>query len=239
MATYLPAQLVRRGPVLRPRDAHDVYAFPAQEFRRLERRGALVRAARGYYLVVPPAWSDAPQRWRPDIAAIGLGIAHTDYPAGDVALMGISAARHHRAIPRALGTAVIAVPKQRPDLHTGFGTIFFVTRTTPTLDLERATTELTDGWVTTTEQTILDLAARPTLGGLTPGAVAEAITALAAEADWSHTASLAAGQHKSTALQRARWVVWGAEQPTDRGPLARPPADTKGLTPATDIRPSP
>ena len=75
--------------------------------------------------------------------------------------MGVGVARVLGAIPRAVAVTVVAVPKQRPPLETDYGRILFVRRTLDTLDLERADTELTQGWITTPEQTVLDLAARP------------------------------------------------------------------------------
>jgi hypothetical protein len=52
--------------------------------------------------------------WTPDLHTAALGIGQADYGTGAVALMGVTAARLHGAIPRALAVAVVAVPKQRP-----------------------------------------------------------------------------------------------------------------------------
>jgi hypothetical protein len=54
----------------------------------------------------------------PDLKGVALGIGQADYGVDSVALMGVSAARMHGAIPR-LAVAVLAVPKQRPPLRTG------------------------------------------------------------------------------------------------------------------------
>ncbi|WP_312880593.1 type IV toxin-antitoxin system AbiEi family antitoxin domain-containing protein [Actinokineospora xionganensis] len=159
------------------------------------------RIATGYYALVPQHRL-GDHTWSPDLAA-ALGIGQADYGVDPVALMGLSAARIHGAIPRALATAVVAVPKQRPPLHTDRGKIVFVTRAVAALDVERTSTELGEGWLTTIEQTILDLAHRPTLGGITQQDAHEAIRALAGRADWSLTRQLAADNHHPAALRVA------------------------------------
>ncbi|OLB77526.1 MAG: hypothetical protein AUI14_15830 [Actinobacteria bacterium 13_2_20CM_2_71_6] len=202
-AVAVPPALARRGNrVIRPRDAADVYAHPRAELARLARSGAVRRLAPGYYVLVPPQWL-GDDRWQPELAAAALGVAQTDYGASAVALMGVSAARHHGAVPRAVAVAVVAVPKQRPALNTPYGSVIFVKRDTGRLDLERVDTSLTSGWVTTVEQTLLDLASRPTLGGLTATDTAEAIRSLATRADWDLVRQLAEDQHRPGALRDA------------------------------------
>jgi len=61
----------------------------------------------------------------------------------------------------------------------------FVKRDVSRLYLERIDTQLTFGWVTTVEQTLLDLASRPTLGDLGRSDVSDAVKALATRADWN------------------------------------------------------
>jgi hypothetical protein len=78
----------------------------------------------------------------------------------------------------------------------------FVQRDLARLDLERLDTELGPGWVTTVEQTLLDLAHRPELPGVDAGTVAEAVRALAGRADWTLAAGLAARQRGRTTLAR-------------------------------------
>ncbi|WP_344882391.1 type IV toxin-antitoxin system AbiEi family antitoxin domain-containing protein [Allokutzneria multivorans] len=199
--TVPPALARRSNRVLRPRDAV-VYAHPRAELARLAKAGVLRQVHTGYYAIAPlDRLGDT--TWRPDLAAVALGIAQADYGPATVALMGTSAARHHGAIPRAIAVAVVAVPKQRPELRTDLGRLVFVKRNTDKLDLERVDTELTTGWVTTVEQTILDLAARPALGGLTPGDTAEAVRALGRRADPDLLGQLAAEQHRPAALRMA------------------------------------
>jgi hypothetical protein len=202
-AIAIPPELARRRTrVFRPRDLADIYAHPRAEVARLAGIGAVRRLATGYYALVPQHRLGDPT-WAPDLAAIALGIAQIDYGIDAVALMGPSAARIHGAIPRALATGVVAAPKQRPPLHTDRGKITFVTRNVSTLDIERTGTELGDGWLTTVEQTILDLAARPTLGGLSEADAHEAIRALATRADWSLVERLATTAHRPAALRSA------------------------------------
>lgn len=203
----VPVELARRrNSVFRPRDLADIYAHPRAEVARLAKAGAVRRIATGYYALVPQHRL-GDHAWSPDLAAAALGIGQADYGVDPVALMGLSAARIHGAIPRALATAVVAVPKQRPILHTDRGKIVFVTREVAALDVERTRTELVEGWLTTIEQTMLDLAHRPTLGGIAQQDAYEAIRALAGRADWSLTKQLAANSHQPAALRVALEVT--------------------------------
>lgn len=199
----LPAPLASADPPLvRPRDLDGVYAQPPKELRDLAHQGALLRVAHGYYAVVPE-----PVRhlggWTPTAEAVALALARRDYGTDAVALMGMSAARMLGAVPRALGTAVVAVPKQRPPLTTAAGRIVFVLRDVDTLDTERVETELGDGWVTTVDQTVLDLADRPRLGGFPAGDVGEARRALTRRADPDRVGRIADRQRKRAAAARA------------------------------------
>src|SRR5947199_9168537 len=98
-AARVPPVLLRKGRVLRPVDADDVYTNPRGEFARLARRGALHRLAPGLFAVVPDHAVGA--AWTPALEAAALAIAGTGGHANDLALMGISAPRTHGAIPRA------------------------------------------------------------------------------------------------------------------------------------------
>jgi hypothetical protein len=80
-------------------------------------------------------------------------------------------------------------------------TVLFVRRTVTSLDLERAVTELRAEWVTTVEQTLLDLAARPDLGGL-PEEAEAAIHALLPRADHTMLTELAVAQRRRASLDR-------------------------------------
>ncbi len=150
--------------------------------------------------------------------------------------MGVSAARLHGALPRAMATAVVAVETRRRPLHTKWGDLLFVLRHIAELDIQRADTDLTAGWVTTVEQTLLDIADRPTLGGLDERTASEVLTALGARADWDLVADLARRQRRRAAFARARWVADpvvgpGARKPPIPSHLNRY-ADARGLRPS-------
>ncbi len=202
-AAGVPTALARRANhVLRPRDVVDVYAHPRAELARLTENGVTRRLATGYY-VMAPLNRLGDKVWRPELEAAALGIAIADYGTDAVALTGVSAARHHGAVPRAVGAATVAVPKQRPTLRTEIGEIGFAKRDVARLDVERVETELVTGWVTTVEQTLLDIAAHPDrwqhLGDL-----AETMVALGRRADLALVAKLAEQQHQPAALRRIR-----------------------------------
>lgn len=200
--TGLPAPLNRRpSKVLRPRDAADIYAHPAPEFRRLAAAGLLAHAAHGYYVVVP-AEEVGNDAWRPSVEALALGVGVADHGEDDVALMGLSAARLHGAMPRAHAVAWLAVDVSRRPLDAGrFGTVNFVTRTVESLDLVRVRTELADGWMTSVEQTIADLARQPRYGGGRDQADA-AVRTLWPKADLRRVRQICADQRGSAAFDR-------------------------------------
>lgn len=202
-ATGVPAALAARDVrVLRPADAGAAYAYPRPEIARLTRRGALRRLATGYYALVPQKYVGQDE-WEPPLEAAAWGVAAADYGAEAVAVMGLSAARLHGAIPRALAVAVLAVPRQRPPLTFTYrpAEVVFVTRAVSRLDLERHALELGDAYVTTIEQTVLDLAARPQLGGVLHEAQAAA-RALLLRADRELLWELARGQRRQATLRR-------------------------------------
>lgn len=205
-AVAVPAELARRNNrVIRPQDAAGIYAQPRPEFARLVRNGAARKLAQGYYALVPDRHLGSPA-WRPDLHSLALGIAQCDYGEGGAALMGVGAARVLGAIPRAVAVTVVAIPKQRPPLDTDYGRILFVRRTLDTLDLERADTELTQGWITTPSRPSSTWRPGP-LGGLSQGAVTEALRALWPRTDTELLEELGRGQRKAAALRRARALV--------------------------------
>ena len=205
-ARGLPAALARVPfGVLRPMDASAVYAHPRPEFRRLTDGGVLHRLATGYYAVVPAAAHD--RAWVPSLEAAAFGIAAADYGSGFVALMGLSAARLHGGVPRGLGVAVVAVPKQRPPVRLldRESTVVFVRRSVERLEVEASRSDLGRVMVTTIEQTVLDLAHRPDLGGI-PDEARAAVAALWPRVDVSELRRLAGGQRLRAAADRA--VEW-------------------------------
>ena len=202
MATGLPPALARRPTaVFRPRDLSEIYAHPRPEVARLVRAGLLLPLARGYYARVPLE-SQGDRSWRPDLHAAALGIGQADAGLDGAVLMHLSAARILGALPREVTVAVVAMDRQRAPLHVLGGTVLFVRREVVALEVQRVTTVLGPGWVTTGEQTLLDLAHRPDLGGVDASVAGEAVTALAATADWPTAGRLAEAQRRRATLLR-------------------------------------
>lgn len=134
------------------------YAHPRQEARELERLGLLHRLAHGIYCAVPPE-SD-PMTWRPTLEAATAAVATALYGDRVPVLTGLTAARMHQALPRAIGVGYVAVPTQRRPLRLADreGEVRFVMRKVGELDAVAMATELGQVLVTTPEQTVLDLA---------------------------------------------------------------------------------
>lgn len=214
--------------VIRPRDLDHVN--PRDTLRKLARSGAVQHLASGYYLIVPDVYRGGVE-WRPSPEGIALGIAVADYGRRDPALIGCSAARLHGAIPRALATGVVAIPTSRPKLSVLRGAIWFVNRRVE-LDRVRMRTDVVEGWVTSPEQTVLDLADRPTLSGITPTTTTEAITFLSSRCDWHLVEQLARAQRRPGALARARWLASAVVDVPPTGYRPRTFVDAKGLEPA-------
>lgn len=148
----------------RPVNLADKYANPRALLRHHAAKGELIRLAPGYYMAPP---DDQPLAWRPTIETAAAAIATTAYPDEDVVLMGLTAARIHGALPRAIGVGIAAIPRQHtPITLDDGGRVLFVARDTDRLDAVRMPVETGHVLVTTVEQTVLDLARRPTLGGL-------------------------------------------------------------------------
>jgi predicted transcriptional regulator of viral defense system len=196
-----PALLHRPVRVLRPQDAAGVYAHPRPEFARLVEAGVLHRLATGYYAVVPDDRIGLP--WLPDLESSAQGMAAADEGVASVALMGLSAARVHGALPRALGVAVVAAARHRATIALADrdASVVFVRRNVGSIEVERRTLELGQAWVASVEQTIVDLAARPTLGGVPDEARAAAL-ALLPRSDHDVLQRIAAAQRRSAAVNR-------------------------------------
>ncbi|MGW5314681.1 type IV toxin-antitoxin system AbiEi family antitoxin domain-containing protein [Nocardia thailandica] len=207
-STVLPGELWR-APLrtLRPQDLADIYAQPRPEIARLVDRGVLHRVAHGYYVIVAP--DQVGRTWLPALEAVAAGIAASIYGPDHAIVMGISAARVLGAVPRALATAIVAVPRQhRPIALTDRSArVRFVRRDTDTLDAERVETSLGPALVTTPEQTVLDLARRPELGNA-EAEVRPAIETLYRRSDPVRLAQLATDQRLGAALRRVQsWVA--------------------------------
>ncbi|GAB6859031.1 type IV toxin-antitoxin system AbiEi family antitoxin domain-containing protein [Microbacterium xylanilyticum] len=132
---------------------------------RLVDQGALKKLIHGVY-TAPPDGRDA-RTWKPAFEDAALAIAVARFGARNAALMGLTAARHWAALPRAIATAAVAVPRTGyPETEYGGGRIRFVARDMKRLDLVLVDTMLGKGLVTTPTQTLYDLLARPALPGL-------------------------------------------------------------------------
>lgn len=154
------ARRAARAPMrtIRPADLAETYAYPRPEIRELERRGVLHRLAHGIYCAVPPEGD--PQEWRPALEAATAAVATSLYGDRVPVLTGLTAARMHRALPRAISVGYVAVPTRRRALRLADreGEIRFVMRAVSELDAVAMATELGQTLVTTAEQTVLDLA---------------------------------------------------------------------------------
>jgi predicted transcriptional regulator of viral defense system len=186
----------------RARDLADVYANPRAELARLAARGLVHRLAWGYYVVVPQEHVGG--QWIPTLELAAAGIGTADFGARQTVLMGVSAARIHGAIPRGLASAVVAVPSQRApvNLVDRSARVQFVSRRTDRLDVEAVGTELGRTLATTPEQTVLDLARRPQLGGV-PDEVIGAVRLLWPRCDESVVGQLARAQRLGVARRQA------------------------------------
>ncbi|MFE3260635.1 type IV toxin-antitoxin system AbiEi family antitoxin [Nocardia sp. NPDC059091] len=173
---------------------------------RLVKRGVLHRAAQGYYVVIPQEYVGT--AWLPGLEAVAAGIGTVMFGVDDAIMMGVSAARIHGVIPRSLGVAVVAVPRQRAasQLVDRDALVRFVVRDTARLDAELIRTELGGALVTTPEQTVLDLARRPNLGDAAVD-VPTAIRALYRRSDQERLAELAAEQRMRATLDRVTAMV--------------------------------
>lgn len=161
---------VERAPLrtVRLKDLDGYTAHPWRLVNQLVDRGALIRLRHGIY-TAPPDGRDG-RAWKPPLEPAALAVSAARFGHRNVALTGISAARHWAAIPRAIGVATIAVPGRNyvsVSLDAG-GIIHFVKRDLERLDLVLERTTLGQGLVTTPPQTLYDLLMRPEQGGL-PG----------------------------------------------------------------------
>jgi predicted transcriptional regulator of viral defense system len=207
-AVGLPAVLLRRPlRVLTTADAAEAFAHPRPQLARLVAAGVLHRLAGGLYAVVPQEFTGL--GWKPGLEAAAGGIGAALFGAEDAVVMGVSAARMHGAVPRALASGVVAVPRQhRPvrlldrDAH-----VVFVARDVARLDAEMTDTEVGRLLVTGVEQTALDLARRPGLGGA-PDQAREAAIVLWERCDRGVLDDLATQQRLRAAARRLReWTA--------------------------------
>lgn len=182
----------------RPADFADQFANPSQELKRLADAGAVVRLAHGVYLLAPLG---ARPGWRPELEVAAMAWATATYGDRVPVLMGLGAARFHQAIPRAIGVTVVALPVQHRPIDLLGGRVVFVARDVDTIHALTETTTLGEMLVTSVEQTLVDLVARPDLGGLPSEALAAA-RHLSQRADLDAARELAVRQRRAGPLAR-------------------------------------
>ena len=187
----------------RAADAAVVYAHPAPQLRRLEQLGVLHRLAHGYYTVVPQ--DQIGTNWMPTLEGAAAGIAAARFHPDRAPLMGVSAARLHGALPRALAVAIVAAPAQHDPitLQDRPASVRFVKRDMTRVDVETVPTELGRALVTSIEQTVLDLARRPALN-VAEDQIPDALRALLPRCEPEVLDELARRQRLRSALARAR-----------------------------------
>ena len=167
---------------LRPVDLDPVLTHARRTVNRLTETGALMRLAQGVY-TAPPDGRDG-RTWRPTIEAAGLAVATARFGNRNAILMGLGAARHWAAIPRAIGVTTVAVPEAgRPpvELERG-GRVYLIPRDLDRLDAVVQATELGPALVTTPAQTLYDLTMKPAQGGM-PDEAADAVRNLRARVE--------------------------------------------------------
>ncbi len=153
-------KVVGRAPLrtVRAADLAHLYAHPGPELAILQRRGVVHRLTHGIYCGVPPEHIGT--GWRPTLEGATAAIATALYGDRVPVLTGLTAARVHRAFPRAIGTGYVAVPAKRRPLRLADrdGAVRFVMRDVAALDAVLIQTDLGPVLATTPEQTVLDLA---------------------------------------------------------------------------------
>ena len=151
--------VIARAPMrtVRPSGLTQRWAQPAKELKRLRDNGVIRRLAHGHY-IAPPDGAVA-RDWRPDLETAAMALATARYGDRVPVLMGMGAARFHRAVPRAFDRTVVAVPEQahRVDLDDELGRVVFATRDTALLDARLEEFGIGRALVATPEQTVLDV----------------------------------------------------------------------------------
>ena len=197
--TGAPMRTVR--PVL----LRGLYANPEKELVRLRNRGTLTKIAHGTYIAKPDRIA-ADQQWMPPFEEAAMAYATAAYGDRVPILMGIGAARHWHAIPRAIGVTVIAVPEpHRPvNLETGGRVVFAVRRAEP-VEAIPVQSGLGTMRVTTIEQTLIDLIRYPDLGDI-PQDTAAAARALRGRIDDVELTRLISRIPAAAAVRVCAWL---------------------------------
>lgn len=195
-------RVIARAPMRTVRAARlaPIYAHPGPQLAILERRGVVHKLAYGYYCAVPQEHVGA--AWRPSLEAAAAAVATVLYGDRVPVLTGLTAARVHHALPRAISTGYVAVPTQRRPLRLADreGEVRFVMRDVATLDAVLVQTDLGPALATTLEQTLLDLARGDPRGEDVDAQ--EAINALWPQCDRAVLEEIASRQRMRATLDR-------------------------------------
>lgn len=196
----LPAYVTQRPfRTFRPADLSSHISNPSVQVARWVDQGRVHRLAPGYAMAIP---DDRDPSWRPSLETAAAAIGSAVFGVRDIALMGLSAARVHQALPRAVSTAVVAAPRQHRTVRLlDAAEVRFVMRDVDALDVRLERLELGSVLVTTPAQTVIDLAARPSLGGA-PYEAHEAALILLGQCDEAVLWSLARAQRARAPLER-------------------------------------
>ncbi|MCL2090970.1 MAG: type IV toxin-antitoxin system AbiEi family antitoxin [Micrococcales bacterium] len=208
----LPVQ-VAQAPMrtVRPVMLRDVYANPEKELVRLRANGLVVRIAHGTYVAKPDTVAPD-EAWKPLFEEAAMAYATAAYGDRVPVLVGLGAARHWHAIPRAVGVTVVAVPEQhRPvTLDTG-GKVVFTVRRTGTIDAMPVQVSLGTMLVARIEQTLVDLVLRPRLGDM-PHEAETAAKALVDRADHLRLERVLTTLPAAAAARMRDWLVKTGEE---------------------------
>lgn len=195
-------RLIARMPLRTVRAAGlaSVYRHPGPALADLHARGVVHRLAQGIYCLVPSEHVGG--AWRPTTEAATAAVATALYGDRIPVLTGLTAARMHRALPRAVAAGYVAVPTPRRPMRLADrdGTIRFVLRSVAELDAVAMPTELGLALVTAPEQTVLDLARADPRGE--DRDATDAIDALWPRCEPSVLEAIAARQRMRTTYER-------------------------------------
>lgn len=196
---------ITRAPLrtFRPQDLAEVYSQPSVQLHRLAQDFRVRKAAHGLYYSVP---DDQEPTWMPSLEAVAAGVATAIFGERVPVLMHLTAARMLGALPRAIGQAFVAVPRQHAPIQLtdrAAATVTFVARDVDALDAVLQPTDLGPALITTAEQTVLDLTKRANLGGM-PDECRAAIGVLLPRCDPERLGELARAQRMIRTLDRLR-----------------------------------
>ena len=190
---------------VRPVMLRNLYANPEKELVRLRTNGLVVKIAPGTYVAKPDTVAPD-EAWKPVFEEAAMAYATAAYGDQVPVLVGLGAARHWHAIPRAIGVTVIAVPEQhRPVALATGGRIVFTQRDTTMIDAIPVSAGLGTMRVARIEQTVVDLVLRPKLGGMPTEAMTAAATMIP-RADPSRLARLADGLPRASNKRVFAWL---------------------------------